>query len=447
MEDSVVMRQKKIHYIYNKEMECMDPEERKKLQGERLRKTVELEYANVPAYRARMDEAGVKPEDIDTIDDIVKLPFTQKTDLRDNFPFGLFAADKKDIIRIQGSSGTTGKPIVTGYTRNDIDVWTEMVARAFRCAGAGEDDIIQIAYGYGLFTGGLGAHQGATEVGAMVVPMSSGNTQRQITMMKELGATMLCCTPSYATYLAEMIREMGIDPSELKLKSGCFGAEPWTEEMRQHLEELLDFDAFDIYGLTEIGGPGVAFECLEKNGMHINEDHVLAEIIDPVTEEPLPDGVPGELVFTTLTKTGTPMIRYRTHDICTLTHGTCACGRTTVKMSRITGRTDDMLVIRGVNVFPSQIESVLLGVDEASAHYMLVVDRVNSQDKLTVQVELKEDVDMSDTAKLEAIASRIKTDIKQTLLISAKVELVPPKTIPRSEGKAKRITDNRHIGF
>ena len=364
MEDSEVMRQKKIHYIYNKEMECMDPEERRKLQGERLRKTVELEYANVPAYRARMDEAGVKPEDINSIDDIVKLPFMQKTDLRDNFPFGLFAADRKDIIRIQGSSGTTGKPIVSGYTQNDIDVWTEMVARAIKCAGGGENDIIQIAYGYGLFTGGLGAHQGATKVGATVVPMSSGNTQRQIMMMKELGATMLCCTPSYATYLAETIREMGIDPSELKLKSGCFGAEPWTEEMRQHLEELLDFDAYDIYGLTEIGGPGVAFECFEKNGMHINEDHVLAEIIDPVTEEPLPDGVPGELVFTTLTKTGTPMIRYRTHDICTLTHGTCACGRTTVKMSRITGRTDDMLVIRGVNVFPSQIESVLLGVEE-----------------------------------------------------------------------------------
>ena len=297
MEDSEVMRQKKIHYIYNKEMECMDPEERRKLQGERLRKTVELEYANVPAYRARMDEAGVKPEDINSIDDIVKLPFMQKTDLRDNFPFGLFAADRKDIIRIQGSSGTTGKPVVAGYTQNDIDVWTEMVARAIKCAGGGEDDVIQIAYGYGLFTGGLGAHQGATKVGAMVVPMSSGNTQRQIMMMKELGATMLCCTPSYATYLAETIREMGIDPSELKIKSGYFGAEPWTEEMRQHLEELLDFDAFDIYGLTEIGGPGVAFECFEKNGMHINEDHVLAEIIDPVTEEPLPDGVPRACVY------------------------------------------------------------------------------------------------------------------------------------------------------
>ncbi|CCY61365.1 MULTISPECIES: phenylacetate--CoA ligase family protein [Clostridia] len=441
------MRQKKIHYIYNDAMECMDFDERKKLQGERLRATVELEYNNVPAYRKRMDEAGVKPEDINGIEDIVKLPFTQKTDLRDNFPYGLFAADLKDIVRIQGSSGTTGKPIVSGYTENDIKVWTEMVARALTAAGGTKDDIIQIAYGYGLFTGGLGAHQGATEIGATVIPMSSGNTQRQIIMMKELGATMLCCTPSYATYLAETIHEMGIKPEELKLKSGCFGAEPWTEEMRQHLEDLLDFDALDIYGLTEIGGPGVAFECMEKHGMHINEDHVLAEIIDPVTEEPLPDDTPGELVFTTLTKTGAPMIRYRTHDICTLHHGTCACGRTTVKMSRITGRTDDMLVVRGVNVFPSQIEAVLMGVKEASAHYMLVVDRVNSQDKLTVQVELKDDVDINDADKLEKLAAYIKTQIKQTLLISAKVELLPPKSIARSEGKAKRITDNRNTGF
>ena len=439
------MRQKKIHYIYNDAMECMDFDERKKLQGERLRATVELEYNNVPAYRKRMDEAGVKPEDINGIEDIVKLPFTQKTDLRDNFPYGLFAADLKDIVRIQGSSGTTGKPIVSGYTENDIKVWTEMVARALTAAGGTKDDII--AYGYGLFTGGLGAHQGATEIGATVIPMSSGNTQRQIIMMKELGATMLCCTPSYATYLAETIHEMGIKPEELKLKSGCFGAEPWTEEMRQHLEELLDFDALDIYGLTEIGGPGVAFECMEKHGMHINEDHVLAEIIDPITEEPLPDDTPGELVFTTLTKTGAPMIRYRTHDICTLHHGTCACGRTTVKMSRITGRTDDMLVVRGVNVFPSQIEAVLMGVKEASAHYMLVVDRVNSQDKLTVQVELKDDVDINDADKLEKLAAYIKTQIKQTLLISAKVELLPPKSIARSEGKAKRIIDNRNTGF
>ena len=447
MEDSEVMRQKKIHYIYNDTMEGMDKKKKKKLQGERLRATVELEYNNVPAYRKRMDEAGVKPEDINGIEDIVKLPFTQKTDLRDNFPYGLFAADLKDIVRIQGYSGTTGKPIVSGYTENDIKVWTEMVARALTAAGGTKDDIIQVAYGYGLFTGGLGAHQGATEIGATVIPMSSGNTQRQIIMMKELGATMLCCTPSYATYLAETIHEMGIKPEELKLKSGCFGAEPWTEEMRQHLEDLLDIDALDIYGLTEIGGPGVAFECMEKHGMHINEDHVLAEIIDPVTEEPLPDDTPGELVFTTLTKTGAPMIRYRTHDICTLHHGTCACGRTTVKMSRITGRTDDMLVVRGVNVFPSQIEAVLMGVKEASAHYMLVVDRVNSQDKLTVQVELKDDVDINDADKLEKLVAYIKTQIKQTLLISAKVELLPPKSIARSEGKAKRITDYRNTGF
>lgn len=441
------MRQKKIHYIYNREMECMDFEERRELQGKRLRETVELEYNNVPAYRKRMDKAGVKPEDIKTIDDIVKLPFMQKTDLRDNFPYGLFAAPLKDMVRIQGSSGTTGKPIVTGYTKHDVDVWTEMVARAITAAGGGKDDIIQIAYGYGLFTGGLGAHQGATKVGAIVLPMSSGNTQRQITMLKELGSTMLCCTPSYATYLAETIREMGIKPEELKLKSGCFGAEPWTEEMRQHLEELLDFDAMDIYGLTEIGGPGVAFECMEKNGMHINEDHVIAEIIDPVTGEALPDDTPGELVFTTLTKTGTPMIRYRTHDICTLHHGTCACGRTTVKMSRITGRTDDMLVIRGVNVFPSQIEGVLLGFEDVSAHYMLVVDRVNSQDKLTIRVEVSEDFEFNDTKALETLAAEIKAQIKQILLISARVELVPPKTIPRSEGKAKRIIDNRGTGF
>ena len=440
------MRQKKIHYIYNKEMECMDPEERRKLQGERLRKTVELEYANVPAYRARMDEAGVKPEDINSIDDIVKLPFMQKTDLRDNFPFGLFAADRKDIIRIQGSSGTTGKPVVAGYTQNDIDVWTEMVARAIKCAGGGEDDVIQIAYGYGLFTGGLGAHQGATKVGAMVVPMSSGNTQRQIMMMKELGATMLCCTPSYATYLAETIREMGIDPSELKIKSGYFGAEPWTEEMRQHLEELLDFDAFDIYGLTEIGGPGVAFECFEKNGMHINEDHVLAEIIDPVTEEPLPDGVPGELVFTTLTKTGTPMIRYRTHDICTLTHGTCACGRTLPRISKFKGRTDDMKVIRGVNVFPTQVETALLSMGgDVAPHYLMIVDRENNMDTLTVMVEVDERFFSDEIRALDGLKNKIGAVLKQALGVAVKVKLVEPKTIERSEGKAKRVIDKRNL--
>ena len=340
------MKQPKVHKIYNPEAECMDRETRRSLQNKRLQETVKLEYERVPLYRARMDARGVKPEDIKTVDDLYKLPFMEKTDLRDEFPFGLLAAPKRDIIRIQGSSGTTGKPIVSGYTQNDVDVWTEMVARAITAAGGGPDDIVQVCYGYGLFTGGLGAHQGADRVGAMVVPMSSGNTQRQIMMMTELGSTMLCCTPSYATYLGETVNDMGLK-DKLKLKSGCFGAEPWTEEMRQKLESLLDIDACDIYGLTEIGGPGVAFECLEKHGMHVNEDHVLAEIIDPVTEKPLPYGTPGELVFTTLTKTGMPMLRYRTHDICTLTDEPCACGRTTIRMSRITGRTDDMLIIRG----------------------------------------------------------------------------------------------------
>ena len=320
----------------------MDRKALTKLQDERLRKTVEHVYNNVPVYRERMIAAGVKPEDISGIKDLHLLPFTNKTDLRDNFPYGLFAVPNEEIVRIQGSSGTTGKPIVSGYTENDVEVWTEMVARSLTAAGAGKDDIIQVTYGYGLFTGGLGAHQGASRVGAMVIPMSSGNTQRQLMMMHDLGATMLCCTPSYAIFLGESLREMGYDPKEFKLKSGCFGAEPWTTEMREKLESLFDINAYDIYGLTEIAGPGVAFECPEKCGMHINEDHVFAEIIDPVTEEQLPYGESGELVFTTITKTGMPMIRYRTHDICVLDDTPCKCGRTHVRMSRITGRTDDM---------------------------------------------------------------------------------------------------------
>ena len=342
--------------IYNPKYECMSRDELSTLQSERLKAVVRREYDNVPMYRARMDEAGIKPEDIRTVEDIRHLPFTQKTDLRDNFPYGLFAAPQRDIVRIQGSSGTTGKPIISGYTQNDIDNWTEMMARTLTAAGATRDDIVQIAYGFGLFTGGLGAFQGAWKVGATVLPMSSGNTQRQIMMMKELGATMLCCTPSYATFLGETIREMGLEPGrDIHLKAGCFGAEPWTEEMRERIETLLGIDACDIYGLTEISGPGVAFECLEKDGMHINEDQVIAEIIDPVTGEPLPYGQSGELVFTTITKEGMPMLRYRTHDICSLDASPCACGRTFARMGRITGRTDDMLIIRGVNVFPSEI--------------------------------------------------------------------------------------------
>ena len=432
--------------IYNPAMECISRDELHELQSERLRKTVRLEYDNVPVYRARMDEAGVKPEDIRTVEDIKYLPFMQKTDLRDYFPFGLFAAPKKDIVRIQGSSGTTGKPIVSGYTRNDVDVWSEMMARTLTAAGCTDEDIVQVAYGLGLFTGGFGGYQGADKLGAMVIPMSSGNTQRQIMMMKDLGTTLLCCTPSYATYLGETIREMGIDPAkDLRLKAGCFGAEPWTEEMRQRIEELLGIDACDIYGLTEIAGPGVAFECLEKHGMHINEDHVIAEIINPATGEQLPYGESGELVFTTITKTGMPMMRYRTHDICTLTIDKCECGRTLARMGRITGRTDDMLIIRGVNVFPSQIESVLVGAEGVAPHYMLIVDRVNNSDTLEVQVEMTESMFSDTVGHIEEVRKYITGQIKSVVGIATKVKLVAPKSIPRSEGKAKRVIDNRKL--
>jgi len=431
--------------IWNPAIECMDRAEIIKLQNERLRKVVKLEYDRVPLYRERMDKKGLKPEDIRTIDDLKYLPFTEKTDLRDTFPYGLFAADKKDIVRIQGSSGTTGKPIVSGYTQNDIDVWTEMMARTLTAGNADADSIIQVCYGYGLFTGGLGAHQGASKIGAMTIPMSSGNTARQLMMMQEMGTTHICCTPSYALYLGESIREMGIDRSKLNLKCGFFGAEPWTEEMRKQIEELLGVDALDIYGLTEIAGPGVSFECLEKNGMHVNEDHVIPEIIDPATEMPLPYGQKGELVFTTITKTGMPMLRYRTHDICILHDEKCACGRTLVRMERLMGRTDDMLVIRGVNVFPSQIESVLVGVHGVAPHYMLVVDRVKSTDSLEVQVEVTDEMFSDSIGGLDSIKKEIGEKIKSVVGIKAQITLVAPHTIPRSEGKAKRIIDKRKM--
>ena len=432
--------------IYNPAMECMNRNERAALQLERLQATVKREYENVPLYRERMQAKGIVPEDIRSLDDLRYLPFTNKTDLRDQFPFGLLAAPKSEIVRIQGSSGTTGKPIVSGYTAHDIDVWSEMVARALAAAGATEQDIVQVAYGLGLFTGGLGALQGGNRIGSMVIPMSSGNTQRQIMMMRELGSTILCCTPSYAIYLGETVREMGLDPAkDLKLKAGVFGAEPWTEEMRRHLENVLDIDALDIYGLTEIAGPGVAFECKEKNGMHVNEDHVIVEIIDPVTEEPLPAGLPGELVFTTITKEGMPMLRYRTHDICTVYDDPCPCGRTTRRMGRITGRTDDMIVVRGVNVFPSQIESVLVEMPDVSPHYLLVVDRVNSTDTLEVRVEMTEAMFSDTVAHIEQLRRRIGERIKSVVGVTATVNLVAPKSIPRSEGKAKRVIDNRKL--
>ena len=434
------------HKIWNPQAECMSRDERHALQGERLRAVVKRVYENVPIYRARMEEKGVTPEDIRTADDIVKLPFTEKTDLRDQFPYGLFAAPLRDIVRIHGSSGTTGKPIVAGYTQNDVGMWTELMARTLTAAGTDRDDIVQVCYGYGLFTGGLGAHQGASAIGAMTIPMSSGNTQRQIMMMKELGSTVLCCTPSYATYLGETIREMGIDPKrDLKLKAGCFGAEPWTEEMRQKIEELLEIDACDIYGLTEICGPGVSFECLEKKGMHVNEDHVMVEIINPETGEQMPMGMAGELVFTTITKEGMPMLRYRTHDVCVLNPEPCACGRTTVRMGRITGRTDDMLIIRGVNVFPSQIESVLVGVQGVAPHYMIIVDRVKSSDVLEVQVEMTDSMFSDTVSRIVELEKKISADIKSVVGVQATIKLVAPKSIPRSEGKAKRVIDKRKL--
>ena len=424
----------------------MSRDERIALQNQRLREVVKHEYENVKMYRDRMDAKGIKPEDIRTIEDLRYLPFMEKTDLRDQYPFNLLAVDKSEIVRIQGSSGTTGKPIVSGYTRGDVDIWSEMMARTLVGAGATKDDIVQVAYGFGLFTGGFGAYQGADRIGAMVLPMSSGNTQRQIMMMQDLGTTLLCCTPSYATYLGETIREMGLDPKkDLKLRAGCFGAEPWTEAMRKKIEELLCIDACDIYGLTEIAGPGVAFECLAKQGMHINEDHVIAEIIDPATEQPLPYGQEGELVFTTITKRGMPMMRYRTHDLCTLTDKPCECGRTLVRMGRITGRTDDMLIIRGVNVFPSQIEAVLVGMQGVAPHYMLYADRENSSDTLEIQVEMTEAMFSDTVSEIEKVQKQIYENVKSVVGIATKVKLVAPKSIPRFEGKAKHVVDRRKL--
>ena len=440
------MAEARKHKIWNPKMECMDRSEIKKLQGERLKEVVKNVYENVPMYKERMDAMGVKPEDINSVEDIVKLPFTEKTDLRDNFPYGLLARPKSDIVRIHGSSGTTGKPIVSGYTQNDVDVWTEMMARTLTGAGADKDDIVHVCYGYGLFTGGLGAHQGASAIGAMTIPMSAGNTQRQIMMMQEMGSTILCCTPSYATYLGETIKDMGLVPGkDIKLKAGCFGAEPWTEEMRIHIEELLGIDACDIYGLTEIAGPGVSFECLEKKGMHVNEDHVIIEILDPDTGKPVPEGEYGEVVFTTITKEGMPMIRYRTHDISRIDVEKCACGRTTCRMQRLTGRTDDMIIIRGVNVFPSQIESVLMDLPGVAPFYMIMVDRVNSTDTMEVQVEMTEELFSDTVADIRALEKKIADGIKSVVGVSAAIKLVAPKSIPRSEGKAKRVIDKRKL--
>jgi phenylacetate-CoA ligase len=429
---------------YNEKIETMDRESLRKLQGERLANIVKHTYENVEFYRKRMDEAGVKPSDIRSIDDISKLPFMQKQDLRDYYPFGTFAAPMKDIVRFHASSGTTGKPIVAGYTQKDLDNWSEGVARCLTAYGATKEDIIQVSYGYGLFTGGLGAHDGATRIGATVLPTSSGNTSKQIMLMKDLGSTILCCTPSYALFLAESIEN---DPEttlkDIKLRFGVFGAEPWTENMRKELETKLGIKAYDIYGLTEVSGPGVGGECEYQDGTHLWEDLFYPEIIDPQTLQPVESGQQGELVFTTLTKEGMPVIRYRTRDLTHLNYEKCRCGRTMVRMGRIVGRSDDMLIIRGVNVFPSQIESVILEIPEFTGQYFVTVDRINNVDTFQVDVELRPEYYGDDMGRMLRLKDRLVGRLVSVLGIRPEIRIVEPNSITRSQGKAKHVLDKR----
>lgn len=429
--------------IWNRDIECMNRDEMRKLQDRRLIDLVAKVYNHVPFYKRKMDELGVKPTDIKGIEDITKLPFTYKQDLRDNYPFGLFAVPMKDIVRVHGSSGTTGKPTTVGYTRNDIENWKEVTARCFSMAGITSKDIVQVSYGYGLFTGGLGAHYGAENVGCSVIPMSGGNTRRQLQLMCDFGSTVLACTPSYALHMADAMKDFGYSIDDMKLRVGVFGAEPWTEAMRHELEKKLHIHAHDIYGLSEIMGPGVSMDCEYHDGLHIHEDHFFPEIVDPETKEPLPDGTEGELVFTTLTKEGIPLLRYNTRDLSTLNHEPCACGRTLVRMRKITGRSDDMLIIRGVNLFPSQIEHVLLELGETSAHYILYVDRQNNLDTLELQVELDENHMLDTIRDLQMLTKRIEHALNSACGLTIKVTLVQPKTIARSEGKAIRVVDKR----
>ena len=431
--------------IWNKEMECADRKTMRTLQLKKLKETVRYEYDNVPYYREKMDKAGVKPEDIQTLEDIRKLPFITKEDIAANYPTGLFAKPMEEIVRIHASSGTTGKPKIAGYTRNDLKLWGECVARAMASAGQNSKSVIQVAYGYGLFTGGLGAHIGAETIGATVLPMSSGNTKKQIMFMQDMKSTALACTPSYALTIAEGVAKAGIDPADLSLQSGIFGAEPWTEGMRKDIEKGLDIKAYDIYGLTEITGPGVSISCDENNGMHIQEDYFFPEIIDPDTLEPLPDGEVGELVFTTLGKEGFPMIRYRTRDLCYLMRDKCACGRTTVRMSKILGRTDDMLIIRGVNVFPSQIETVISKFEELTINYMIYVGRENNKDTFDLEVELAPGLAIDNIKFIEDLRSRLDHALRDMLGIGCKTKFLNEGTLPRSEGKAVRVKDTRKL--
>jgi phenylacetate-CoA ligase len=429
---------------YEKHLECMPHGEKRALQSQNLKKVVNLVYSNVPTYRAKMDALGIKPSDIKSIDDIVKLPFTTKQDLRDNYPFGMFSAPKEDIIRVHASSGTTGKLTVVGYTKNDIEIWARCCARSLAAAGATKKSSLHVAYGYGLFTGGLGLHYGGELLGLSVIPVSSGNTQRQIELLKDFKSDYICCTPSYAVLLTDEMAALGLKPSDFNLKAGLFGAEPWTEEMRQDIENRLGLKAFDIYGLSEILGPGVAGECSEQAGSHIWDDHFYPEIVAKDTLEPLPYGEVGELVFTTLTKEGIPLIRYRTRDITALTNEPCACGRTGVRLKRITGRSDDMLIIRGANVFPSQIESAIISADPRIApHYHIYVDRVNNLDTIEVEVELCEHMAIDEIRTLEEIKKKLENAITSATSVRVKVRLVSAGSIKRSEGKAVRVTDKR----
>ena len=429
---------------YQPNAEQMPREELRALQSQKLRRQVRHVWDNVPFYRAKMEEMGLRPEHIRSMDDLHLLPFVTKADLRDNYPYGMLGTPLSDCVRIQSTSGTTGRRVVAFYTQHDLDLWEDCCARALVAAGCAREDVVQVCYGYGLFTGGAGLHGGAHRVGALTLPMSSGNTERQIQFMMDLGATILCCTPSYAEYLAESLRERGYTPTDNKLKAGIFGAEPWTEEMRRDIEAGLGIKAYDIYGLTEISGPGVSFECRMQAGMHVCEDHFAAEIINPETGEPLPVGEQGELVFTCLDKEAFPLLRYRTRDLTYLDDTPCDCGRTFLRMHKPMGRTDDMLIIRGVNVFPSQIETVLLG-EGYSPNYRIEVDRVNHTDTLDVYVEMSADI-FSDTVKdIAARENALAAAMRTMLGIGPKVHLVAPKTIERSEGKAKRVIDRRHL--
>lgn len=431
--------------IWNKNKECMSRDEMHHLQGKRLEKLVALVYRNVPFYREKMQAMDLTPADIHSIDDITKLPFTTKQDLRDNYPYGLQAAAPSEIVRVHASSGTTGNPTIVGYTRRDLEVWSEGMARALTAYGVRRGDTFSVSYGYGLFTGGLGAHYGVEKLGAAVVPASTGNTEKHLKLIQDLGVSGIACTPSYALYLAETMERLGMKKENLKLRIGAFGAEPWTESMRQEIQERLGLKGYNLYGLSEVCGPGVSYECEAQNGSHICEDHFYPEIINPETLEPLPLGQTGELVFTTLTKEGMPLLRYRTRDLCTLMGGTCSCGRTSVRMGPVMGRSDDMLIIRGINVFPSQVESVILSMPQFEPRYMLVVDRKNNLDTMQVQVEVRKDYFNDEIGQMMAIRKALADKLKSVISIKADVKLMEPGSIERSQGKSKRVIDLRKL--